>query len=92
MSDMETLYDTLLAGKTVSMGFVDKVSSDSFRTAFYRFKRVKEQRLIGLGFLSQNEVDSLEFKYDEDSGKAFLKFIPKKKLRQVSFEIVDAGD
>lgn len=57
------IYAHLLAGKTLTLRFPNKLEAEKFRVTLSKFKARQEAALIKLGYLEQEDVQILSLKY-----------------------------
>lgn len=86
---MQELYSTLAGGATLRMSFPDAKAAESFRIAFTKHKAAQDARLLAIGFVDKDALQSFSFiRKREETSTYELCFRGKKAVKTYSFVIV----
>lgn len=94
------IYNSLLAGKTLQIGFTSSEEAESFRVALYRFKAKEDGILSAIGILGDKDKQRLSFSLQSEMLEletkfkytATIQFRDKGTLRQYDVKIVEDSE
>lgn len=92
MLSTKEIYNLLLAGKKLTMEFNSAQEAENFRVSMFRYKRLQDRILVGLGVSSEEEKQAFVFKYDNDSREATLQFKDKPRNRTYEIKIIEDSE
>lgn len=91
--DVSEIYTLLLEGKTAVLQFVSRKEAEYCRVRLAKYKKHQDWLLVTAGIQTEEEISSLFFSYNNETGFAEVKFGEKKKARGFTvFKVVEAPD